>query len=83
MIFAALLLLAGLAVNSLAAAAFALAGAVVAVVTARLLGAESDLTTGGLMGFSPELTAIALGAVFHRPGVAEAGCPAPGCLVQR
>ena len=54
--------------NSLAAAAFALAGAVVAVVTAHLLGAESDLITGGLMGFSPVLTAIALGAVFHKPG---------------
>lgn len=67
-ILAALLLLAGLAVNSLAAAAFALAGAVVAVVTAHLLGAESDLITGGLMGFSPVLTAIALGAVFHKPG---------------
>jgi len=66
-VLAALLLLAGLAVNSLAAAAFALAGAVVAVVTGHLLGAESDLITGGLMGFSPVLTAIALGAVFYKP----------------
>jgi urea transporter len=68
-IFAALLLLAGLAVNSLAAAAFALGGAIVAVITAHILGAESDLITGGLMGFSPVLTAIALGAVFNEPGV--------------
>ncbi|MCX7890779.1 MAG: urea transporter [Burkholderiales bacterium] len=66
---AAILLLVGLAVNSLAAAAFALAGAVVAVVTAHALGAESDLITGGLMGFSPVLTAVALGAVFYKPGV--------------
>jgi urea transporter len=66
-ILAALLLLAGLAVNSLAAAAFAVGGAVVAVVTGHLLGAESDLITGGLMGFSPVLTAIALGAVFYKP----------------
>jgi urea transporter len=58
-----------LAVNSLAAAVFALAGAVVAVATAHVLGAESDLITGGLMGFSPVLTAIALGAVFYKPGV--------------
>jgi urea transporter len=65
---AALLLLAGLAVNSLAAAAFAVGGAIVAVATAHLLGAESDLITGGLMGFSPVLTAIALGAVFYKPG---------------
>jgi urea transporter len=66
-VLAALLLLAGLAVNSLAAAAFAVGGAVVAVVTGHLLGAESDLITGGLMGFSPVLTAIALGAVFYKP----------------
>jgi urea transporter len=63
----ALLLLAGLAVNSLAAAAFALAGAILAVLTAHLFGAESELITGGLLGFSPVLTAIALGAVFYRP----------------
>ncbi len=65
---AALLLLAGLAVNSIAAAAFALGGAILAVATAHLLGAESDLIGGGLLGFSPVLTAIALGAVFHAPG---------------
>jgi urea transporter len=67
-VLAALLLLAGLAVNSLAAAAFALGGAIVAVTAAHLLGAESDLITGGLMGFSPVLTAIALGAVFYKLG---------------
>lgn len=65
----ALLLLAGLAVNSLAAAAFALAGAILAVIVAHLLGAESDLITGGLLGFSPVLTAIALGTVFYRPSL--------------
>ncbi len=64
---AALLLLAGLAVNSIAAAAFALGGAILAVATAHLLGAESDLIGGGLLGFSPVLTAIALGALDH-PG---------------
>jgi urea transporter len=61
--------LAGLAVNSIAAAAFAFAGAIVAVATAHLFGAESDLVTGGLLGFSPVLTAVALGAVFYRPSV--------------
>ena len=66
----ALVLLAGLAVNSLRCAAFAVAGAAVGVVTAHLLGAESELVTAGLLGFNPVLTAIALGAVFHpRPGV--------------
>jgi urea transporter len=65
----ALLLLAGLAVGSRAAAGFAVAGALVAVITAHLLGAESDLVTGGLLGFSPVLTAVALGTVFYRPGL--------------
>jgi urea transporter len=64
---AALLLLAGLAVNSLAAAAFALGGAILAVLTAHLFGAESELITDGLLGFSPVLTAIALGTVFYQP----------------
>lgn len=63
----ALIFLVGLAVNSLAAAAFALGGAILAVLTAHLFGAESDLITGGLLGFSPVLTAIALGTVFYRP----------------
>ena len=71
-VLSALLLLAGLAVSSLAAAAFALGGAIVSVITAHVLGAESDLITGGLMGFSPVLTAIALGAVFYKPGVRTA-----------
>jgi urea transporter len=66
-IVSALLLIAGLAVSSAASALLAIAGALVAVVTAHLLGAESDLITGGLLGFSPVLTAIALGAVFYRP----------------
>jgi len=64
---AALLLLAGLAVNSVASAIFAVVGAVVGVITAHLLGAESELVTAGLLGFNPVLTAIALGAVFYRP----------------
>lgn len=66
-ILSALLLLAGLAVSSLAAAVFSLVGALVAVITAHVLGAESELITGGLYGFSPVLTAVALGAVFYRP----------------
>jgi urea transporter len=67
--WAAVLLLVGLAVNSLAAAIFAIAGAVLAVLTAHLLGAESDMITGGLLGFSPVLTAITLGTVAYRPSV--------------
>lgn len=77
---AALLLLAGLAVNSLAAAAFALAGAILAVATAHLFGAESELITGGLLGFSPVLTAITLGTVFYRPSVRVAAYAALGTV---
>jgi len=63
----ALLLLAGLAVNSASAAAFALGGAILAVIVAHLFGAESDLISQGLLGFSPVLTAVALGVTFNRP----------------
>jgi urea transporter len=77
---AALLLLAGLAVNSVAAAVAAVAGAILAVLGAHALGAESDLITGGLLGFSPVLTAIALGTVFHRPGARSALYAALGTL---
>ena len=79
-VVAAILLLAGLLVGSPAAAAFALAGAVIAVATAHLLGAESDLITGGLLGFSPVLTAIALGTVFYRPSVRVAAYAALGTV---
>ena len=51
-----------------------------AVVTAHLLGAESDLVTGGLLGFSPVLTAIALGTVFYRPGLRVAVYAALGTV---
>ncbi len=64
---AAALLVAGLLVSSPAAAAFAVGGAILAVATAHLLGAESQLITGGLLGFSPVLTAITLGTVFYKP----------------
>ncbi len=79
-VVAALLFLAGLAVNSLAAAVAAVGGAALAVVTAHLLGAESDLITGGLLGFSPVLTAVALGTVFHPPGLRVAAYAAVGTI---
>jgi len=67
--FAALLILIGLAVGSLAAAGYALAAAMISVVVAHLLGVESQLITAGLVGFNPILTAIAAGTVFARPGL--------------
>jgi len=77
---AALLFLAGLAVNSVAAAVAAVCGAIVAVITAHALGAESDLVTGGLLGFSPVLTAVALATVFHQPGLRVAAYAALGTV---
>jgi urea transporter len=65
----ALLFVAGLAVSSVAAAVFAVAGALLAVASAHLLGAESDLVSAGLLGFSPVLTAIAVGTVFYAPSL--------------
>jgi len=65
---AAVLILAGLAAGSLAAAGFALAAALISLLVAHALGAESQLITAGLVGFNPILTAIALGTVFYRPG---------------
>ncbi|MCG6942630.1 MAG: urea transporter [Thiohalocapsa sp.] len=67
-----LLILAGLAVGSRRAAGLALAGALIALLVAHLMGAESQLVTAGLVGFNPLLTAVALGAVFQRPGVRTA-----------
>jgi urea transporter len=66
---AALLILVGLAVSSVAAAGLALAAALISVIVAHALGAESQLISGGLVGFNPILTAIALGTVFYRPGL--------------
>jgi urea transporter len=68
-VVSALLFLAGLAVNSIPAALFAFGGAALAVITAHLLGAESDLVSAGLLGFSPVLTAITVGTVFYPPSV--------------
>ena len=68
-VVSALLFLAGLAVSSVLAALFALGGAMLAVAVAHAFGAESDLVTQGLLGFSPVLTAIALGVTFRRPSL--------------
>ena len=76
----ALLFLAGLALASPTAALFALAGALLAVTSAHLLGAESELVSAGLLGFSPVLTAVALGTVFYKPGWRVAAYAALGTL---
>ncbi|MFN8470015.1 MAG: urea transporter [Caldilineaceae bacterium] len=62
-----IIFLIALAVSDIWAAIFALGGAVVAVLTALLLGADAKSLNDGLYGFSPVLTAIALGTTFYRP----------------
>ena len=44
-----------------------MAGAVAAVTGARMPGAQSEIVSAGVLGFSPVLTVIALGKVFYRP----------------
>ncbi|HEV7896732.1 MAG TPA: urea transporter [Planosporangium sp.] len=61
------LILIGLAVNSLWAAGFAAAGAVVSTLVALWFGASGHAIAAGLYGFSAVLTAVALGSVFYRP----------------
>lgn len=77
---AAILLLIGLAVSSTSAALFAFGGALLGVLTAHLFGAESELITGGLLGFSPVLTAVLLGTVAYRPSVRVAAYAAVGVI---
>lgn len=62
-----ILVVIGLAVASLWAAGFALAGAAVALGTSLALGASLSDIDGGLYGFSAVLTAVALGCVFYHP----------------
>jgi urea transporter len=61
------LILVALAVNSLWAAGFAAAGAVVSTLLALWFGASGNAVAVGLYGFSAVLAAVALGSVFYRP----------------
>ena len=65
-LIASLLLLVGLAVESLWAAVFAVCGALLAVLTASVLGAEQSSIDNGMYAFSAVLTAIALGSILFQ-----------------
>lgn len=75
-----LLFLLGLAVSSAAAATCAVLGSLLAVGVATLFGAEPGVVRAGLFGFSPVLTAIALGSVFYRPSPRVAAFAGLGTL---
>jgi len=63
----------GLLVSSRWAALFALVGSAVALLVALGLGATAASIDAGLFGFSPVLTAVALGCVFYKPSWRVAG----------
>ncbi|WP_018185045.1 urea transporter [Kaistia granuli] len=63
------LVLIGLLVSSPWAAVLAALGAAVALAVSLALGASLAAVTAGLYGFSPVLTAVALGCVFYQPSL--------------
>ncbi|MEU5906835.1 urea transporter [Micromonospora sp. NPDC047467] len=63
-----LIILVALLVNSRWSALFAVVGAVGATLLALWFGADAASLDKGLFGFNAVLTAIAVGAVLHRPG---------------
>ena len=66
---AGILFIAALAVGSLKAAFWAMAGSAVALGVSILFGADSQGIADGLYGFSPVLTAIAVGCIGSRTGI--------------
>jgi urea transporter len=68
-----LLILAALLINSRWSALFAVVGSVGATLLALWFGADGASLDKGLFGFNAVLTAIAVGAVLHRPGVLVTG----------
>ena len=67
-----ILFLIGLAVCSRMAAAWAMAGSAIGIAIAFLFGADASGIENGLFGFSPVLTALAVGCVFNKPGLRSA-----------
>lgn len=76
-----LFFLAGLAVSSPRAALWAAAGSALALLTAIAFSASGSDIAEGLYGYSPVLTAIALGTVFYRPNRSSAIWAVIGTLV--
>lgn len=67
-IFASLFFIAGLAVESVVCACYAIIGSFIATLLACYLGANPHDITAGLYAFSAVLTSVALGTVFNHPG---------------
>lgn len=67
-----LLFLIGLAIHNRYAAIWAAVGSAIALLIAVSYGAPAEDISAGLFGFSPVLTAIAIGCTFYKPGVRSA-----------
>lgn len=65
-----LLFIVGLAISSPWAALWGFVGSAIGTYGAILYGGSAEVVEAGLYGFSPALTAIALGCTFHKPSVA-------------
>ena len=76
-----LLFLAGLWLSNWRAALWAAVGSAVALLTAILFKTSGTDVAAGLYGFSPVLTAIALGTVFYKPGLRSAVWALAGVVV--
>lgn len=72
--------IAALAADSLRAALLALAGALAGFIVASLTGAAPEAIYNGLYGFSPALTAIAVGSSFKRADIAAVMYTALACV---
>lgn len=63
------IILLGIFIASVPAGIAAVAGSIIAMVVAILMGADPATVSAGLFGFSPVLTAIAVGVIFLKPSV--------------
>jgi len=76
-----LFFLAGLWLSNRRAALWAAVGSAVALAVAILFKASGSDVASGLYGFSPVLTAVALGTVFYKPGLRSALWALTGVVV--
>ena len=68
-VYSGAIILAGIFIASITAGVAVVAGSLIAIIVAILLGADPASVSAGLYGFSPVLTALAVGAIFLKPSV--------------
>lgn len=75
------IILAGIFLASVRAGIAAVAGSVIAMAVAMAMGADPSAVNAGLYGFSPVLTAIAVGVIFIEPSLRVAVYAAVGTVM--